>query len=127
MLTSEEFRDALAKGRGRAVQYVRAASAEAVRDVLLDACIQCKAYDTQCEGFRADWLFGMIELTGEPGYYREKILEAIPSSRDADSYDFWQLYYLAKEFASRGDAECREVLYREFDLMVDDNNIGGCE
>ena len=126
-LTREEFQDALKKGLGRAVRHVRSSPSEVVREDFLDACVHCKAYDTQCEGFRTDWLFGMIELTGELDYYRGKILEAIPASRDADSYDFWQLYYLAKEYAIRGDAECRTVLYREFDLLVDDNNIGGAD
>ncbi|MCL2622974.1 MAG: hypothetical protein FWD31_04830 [Planctomycetaceae bacterium] len=126
-LTREEFQDALKKGLGRAVRHVKNSPPELVREDLLDTCTHCKAYDTQCEGFRADWLFGMIELTGEQDYYREKILEAVPENRDADSYDFWQLYHLAKEFAIRGDSECRTVLYREFDLMVDDNNIGGAD
>ena len=121
------FRDALAKGMGRAVRYVRESSAETVREDLLDACIHCRTYDAQCEGHRADWLFNMIELTGEPEFYRAKILKTIPTVRDTDSYDFWQLYYLLKEFAIRGDAECRTALYHEFDLLVDDNNIGGAD
>ena len=126
-LTPDEFRNALAKGQGRAVRHVRESSAEAVRDALLDACVCCKTYDTQCEGFRADWLYQMIELTGEMEFYRKQILNVISNNRDADSYDLWQLYYLVNEFAKRGDAECRTVLYREFDLLVDDNNIGGAD
>ena len=128
-LTRDEFRNALAKGQGRVVQHVRQSSADTVRDALLDACIHCRAYDTQCEGFRADWLFNMIELTGEPDHYRTKILEAIPASYggDTDYYDFWQLYYLLKEFAIRGDAECRMALYRAFDLLVDHNDICGAD
>ena len=126
-LTIDEFRDALAKGRGRAAQHIRGSSADVVREVLLDACLQCKTYDAQCEGSRADWLFQLIKLTGEPDFYRAKILEAIPASRDTDSYDYHQLYYLIKEFALQGDAECHKILYREFDLMVDDNNINGAD
>lgn len=124
-LTSDEFRDALAKGMGRAVRHVHESSADATCTILLDACVHCKAYDTQCEGFRADWLYRLIEMTGEPDFYRTKIIEAIPTSRDVNSYDFWQLYHLLKEFALRGDVECRKILYREFDLLVDDDNIGG--
>jgi hypothetical protein len=127
MLTPDEFCDALAKGLGRAVRHVREVSADMVRNMLLEACLRCKTYDTQCEGYRTSWLFNMVELTGESDYYREKILEAIPASRDTDDYNFWQLFYLIKEYAIRGDEECRTALYREFDLMVDDNNIGGAD
>ena len=74
-MTPDEFRNALAKGQGRAVRHVRESSAEAVRDALLDACVRCKTYDTQCEGFRADWLYQMIELTGEMKFYRKQILD----------------------------------------------------
>gem|GEM_PF-633181 len=132
--TPEKFRNALAKGLGRAVRYVRETSADAVREILLDACLHCKTYDAQCEGSRADWLFKLIELTKEPDYYRAKILEAIPENRKTNpddfwlpSYDFWQLYKLVKEFAARGDTECRTVLYREFDMLVNDNNISGAD
>ena len=43
-LTADEFRDVLAKGRGRAAQHIRGSSADVVREVLLDACLQCKTY-----------------------------------------------------------------------------------
>lgn len=119
-LTPSEFRDALTKGTGRAVAYVRNAPAAEVREALLDACLHCKAYDAQCEGMRVDWLYHLIELSGEPGYYRQKISEALPESRNDEyySYDYWAMYGLMKEFAMRGDDEARTVLYREFDRQI---------
>lgn len=119
-LTLSEFRDALTKGTGRAVAYVRNAPAAEVREALLDACLHCKAYDAQCEGMRVDWLYHLIELSGESGYYRQKISDALPESRDDEfySYDYWAMYGLMKEFALRGDEEARAVLYREFDRQI---------
>ena len=49
-LISDEFRNALAKGQGRAVLHVRESSADAVRDALLDALLSYQGRERRFGG-----------------------------------------------------------------------------
>ncbi len=115
-LTPEQFRDALAKGLGRAMQYVRAAPPETVRKDLLHACLNFLGYSVQEEGTRSAWHFQMIEMTGEPGFYRDKILDALkhatPDKNNLDTVT--SLLTLAYQFAIRGDHEAGTSVIRKY-------------
>jgi hypothetical protein len=63
----DAFRDALAKGSGRAHLMLAAAEpdeAAAFADALLDACLHDRAYDLQSEGGRGSWLSELVEQAG---------------------------------------------------------------
>ncbi len=116
-LTREEFRDALHKGLGRAVQHVRSANPSEVRDELLYACLHNVAHDPQLESSRAPWLVKMIQLSGEVNFYRREIFKSYfntPDGRFA-TWDNLQLFQIMCQFAIHGDTEAREEMYRVFD------------
>ena len=118
-MNREEFQNALRKGLGRAVQHVRNSLPETVRDDLAHACTHFLGMNRQEEsGGRAEWLFSMIEATGEPDFYRQKVIAALEQTPDDggdDSETFNELYSLLTEFAVRGDAESLAVMRRRFD------------
>jgi len=116
-MTRKEFQDALQKGLGRAVQHVRNSPPEEVRDDLAHACTCYLGYDLQCEGSRVPWLFGMIEVSGEPEFYRQKIISAMEQISDDpdDPRTLYELYDLLGEFAFRGDAEVLALMQRRFE------------
>jgi hypothetical protein len=111
MMDVQEFQHLLELGLGRAILYLRDHDARPYRDVILHACLHNLAYDKQCEGNRAEYLFDIIQLTGESEFYRERILTGLATlSDDWDS----QLYDLARLFAQHGDAHARQVMYDTF-------------
>ena len=118
------FEDALRKGLGRAAQFVRELPQQVVRENLLPACLESWVYDAQCEPARVPWLFRLIELSGEPEFYRKPILEALeitPKSVEAVNWSWWdgyQLVELAVHFAKQGDAEARDAVYRKYDMAM---------
>ena len=120
-MNREEFQNALRKGLGRAVQHVRNSPPETVRADLAHACTHFLGMNLQEEsGGRAEWLFSMIEASGEPDFYRRKVIEALeqmPDNPDPgdDSETFNELYRLLTEFAVRGNAESLVVMRRRFD------------
>jgi hypothetical protein len=59
-LSRDEFGDALAKGLGRALLYVKTYGLDRVKDLVLHACLHDLSYDAQIEGSRAKWLFAMF-------------------------------------------------------------------
>ncbi|MGD0999683.1 MAG: hypothetical protein ABSA67_03190 [Candidatus Brocadiia bacterium] len=112
-LTSTQFRDALAKGLGRAVEHVRSQPARSVRGDLLYACLHNLRYDYWFEEGRDDWLMELINLTGDAEFYRCRIVRALAKARKRKDVD--QLFVLAALFAGRGDAESRQAVYERFD------------
>ena len=127
LCTPEEFDDALRKGLGRAVGHVRAASAETVRKQLLHACTNYLGYDLQCEGSRALWLYEMLTLTGEAGWYCDEVLKVLDQIRafPEDSRNLYEMIHLLAVFVRKGHTELRDVLLRKiFGFEASDDVIG---
>lgn len=106
------FRDALAKGLGRAVVHVRRYSQRYVRAHLLYACLHDLSYDPQLEDSRAEWLMGLVDRTHDGEFYRKRILTALVKSRNNRHLD--HLFTFAGLFAQRGDKQAREAIYEKF-------------
>ncbi len=101
-------------GLGRPILHLRDHASRPYSETILDACLHDTVYDRQCEGGRARYLFDVIAATGEPGYYRDRILAAsAPEMLDGD--DGEQILGLLGLFATQGDAEARAQLYTVFD------------
>ena len=119
-LTREQFRDALRKGLGRAAIHVRLHGDEDVRDDLLEACLRDVAIDAQCEGNRGEWLYSIIELTKDVGFYRDPVLRAL-ADLHPDRDTTWtasQLFAIAANFAEDGYSEARQIIYEVFDRQL---------
>ncbi len=105
--TFEQQRDALQKGLGRAVMWAKAGLLN--NDILLDACLNDQRFDKQCEPLRADWLWGMIQMTDNTGPFRGPVLTALANLEESTSTR--QLCALACKYASLGDHIFRSRLY----------------
>ncbi len=117
-ISRDEFRDALAKGLGRALLYVKTYGLDRVKDLVLYACLHDVSYDAQIEGSRAKWLFAMF--VGSPYYleFREAILARIVV--EDETWVLLQLCGLAREMALMGDSIGEQALvdriYRQANL-----------
>jgi len=63
-MNTELFAEWLFRGLGRPYLYLQSHDSTPYLDVLLHACLYNPVYDRQCEGSRANYLFGLISLTG---------------------------------------------------------------
>jgi hypothetical protein len=59
-LTREQFADAVSKGLGRAMMYVKRYGIDDIADILLDACVRNKIYDAECENRRTEWIYAIF-------------------------------------------------------------------
>lgn len=108
----QEFKRILDIGLGRAILFLQNHDARPYRGAMLDACLRNTAYDPQIEGSRAPYLRGVIALTAEEAFFRDRILAALASSgRD---WDAEQLFRLAATYAGEGDQHARRVLYAKY-------------
>jgi len=108
--TTEQQRDALQKGLGRAKQWARAG--KLADESLLEACLEDQRHDTQLEETRAEWLWGMVQEAGAAERFRAPILHAV--QRLDDERSACQLVQLAFYYAKGGDeaflARLREIV-----------------
>ena len=81
-MDEDQFRHLLQLGHGRAILYARDHSVEGFRNVILDACLHCRAYDAQMEGTRASYMLDLLDLMPGKGSYYDEVLNALPGSGD---------------------------------------------
>ena len=113
-MNEAEYRRILDAGMGRAVSaLVSETDADAYHETTLDACLRYTAFDPATEGSRSNYLFRVIEATGNLPAYRDSIL-AVLSQSIASRYDRAQHFALAARFAQRGDMVARQAMYRAF-------------
>ena len=64
---------------------------------LLDACLNDKRVDRQCEDKRGEWKWRLISVTGKASKFREPLLNA--HRNESDGYNASQLCHIALHFA----------------------------
>lgn len=110
-LTKLEFAAALKRGQGRALQYVRQHGLSEVGDLVLESCLKNPAYDRQCEGSRAAWLFRMFLDSEDYDRFSAAILSELSSlPSEANCYDLEHLCELAALMAKAGDEAAASAL-----------------
>jgi hypothetical protein len=111
-LSSDEFCDALRKGHGRVALHLEKHGVGEFADEILHACTHNLVYDQQCEGGREDWLLTLIDLTGNESFYRNRLLDVVPSISEERDLD--QILWLLATFARRGCERSRQAIYARF-------------
>lgn len=80
-------------------------------DLVLESCLKNPAYDRQCEGSRAAWLFRMFQDSEDYDRFSAAILSELSSlPSEADSYDLEHLCELAALMAKAGDEAAATAL-----------------
>lgn len=110
-MNQQQFADYLFKGLGRPHLYLQQHPTTAFHDTLLHACLYNPCYDRQCEGWRAEYLQRLIDVSPDASSYPQPILDALADPDD--EMDREQLFDFALIFARRGDATARRVLYEQ--------------
>ena len=113
-MEAQEFERLLHIGLGRAILFAQTHDLAPYSDRILHACLHNIAYDPQCEGSRARYMFDIIHLTDQVQFYREHILAALARSEPSGDWDSYQLFDFARLFAQSGDTVARQLIYDTF-------------
>jgi hypothetical protein len=108
-MNQQQFAGYLFQGLGRPYLHLRQHHAAPYREQLLHACLYNPVYDSQCAESRATYLHEIIELTDDPAWYTQRLLEGL-AARD-DEMDIGQLLDFALIFACRGNSLARRLMY----------------
>jgi hypothetical protein len=120
-----DFSFALRRGLGRAVQYTRDNGVDGVADSLLANCLKNMAYDRQCEGSKAEWLFEMIGSSRQFDWFASSILDGLMVAED--DYDLDHLCRFASLIARRGTMRAADLLREKVLGQSFDGSLFGIE
>lgn len=116
-----DFERGLAQGLGRPLRVLQKHRVRPYREAILHACTHDLRYDGQCEDVRGDYLYEVIQATGEPEYYRGKILSALLAPIEEEAV--FQMLQIARRFAQEGDALSRAAIYSVIVREAADNEF----
>jgi len=83
-MTSDQFRDAIAKGLGRMIQYLRADPSDPHLDIIREACTHWLGYDLQVDDPRSEYLLEIIRLSGHGPELRKAAIAVLRESEVVD-------------------------------------------
>jgi hypothetical protein len=109
---ANQYREILRLGLGRAILYAQSHDQSGLRDVILDACLHCYAYDIQCEGTRASYMYDLVGCLPDKEFYYDRILESLKESRD--DWDTAQRFHFAACLALDGNADAKRAMYANY-------------
>jgi hypothetical protein len=122
-MDTELFAEWLFCGLGCPYLYLQGHDSTPYHQALLHACLYNPVYDRQCEGTRAEYLFGLIALSHDPSTFQKQIIDAFATPDDA--MDLEQLFDFALLFAQAGDPRSRQLMYEQFSAHAGDGNDFG--
>jgi hypothetical protein len=115
LMDRDTFQAALERGLGRALLFLRANPNAPVSDIVLECCLRNTTYDPQCEGSRADYLYEILEATGQAEVLGKQIMTALAED-NVEDWDQQQVMDITQEFAERKkDPWAREILYKLYE------------
>jgi hypothetical protein len=110
-MDQEQFAHYLGQGLGRPHLWLREHDSAPYSAALLHACLYNPRYDPQCEGSRATYLYELLQLTSDPQWFRQQLLDALAQPDEDMATD--QLLDFAGLYARAGDTAARELLYQQ--------------
>jgi hypothetical protein len=113
----ESFESWLRKGLGRAVTFLAQNREAPFRNAVLHACLHNITYDAQCEEGRGEYLWMLIEHSGDRKFFRDAVVQHLTQPCHEADYEWPQIFYVAQQFATEGDSEMRLSMYSAFDVL----------
>jgi hypothetical protein len=119
------FFDSLKLGTGKAYIILKENNSIDFSDLIVKGAIENFAYDAQCEGSRANYIFRLIQKSKQ----KEKIISTILTkliNKKTGDYGLDQLCDLAVLFYKNGNLKAKEALYKRFEKnLLDEYEICG--
>lgn len=112
-MTKKEVKQAIQRGLGRGLLAVRK-DPERYRDLVLWACGQNLAFDTQCEGARTWYIWQLVSCYEDKGPFRDVVAEKLRNKQPDWGWDIFCFSELLGWFAQNGDPEAERVLWEKY-------------
>jgi len=117
MTPRQQFKKAIHLGTGDAYLIQKQNPNLDLTKEILHAATQNLAYDRQCEGNRAWYIYNIINASAFKEEILKKILALLLFKKD-DQYALDQMCTIAALYASQGNIKAREALYKRFQKNI---------
>lgn len=108
-----QFFNSLKCGTGEAYLLMKRYPKIDFSNHIIKGVLKNYAYDGQCEGSRAQYIFELISLSKQQDKIRKTVLHGL-ATEQTDTWTLTHLFELAKFYAERGDTEVKEAIYSCF-------------
>ncbi|MFN6433014.1 hypothetical protein [Eubacterium callanderi] len=120
-MKKSEFKYAMQRGLGSCMLALESArDIEQYRDLVLWGCLRELAFDPQCEGSRARYLYELAAHFGDETYFVEPVVAALKKMRSTSGRQLWLFIHYCEIllcFAEAGNAAARAALYEKYDAL----------
>lgn len=108
-----QFFNSLKRGTGEAYLISKSNPNIDFSNQIIKGALNIFAYDGQCEGNRAQYIFDIIDISKQKTKIRKAILKGLAIEND-DTWNLTHLFALTKLYADKGDTEARRAIYDRF-------------
>lgn len=109
-----QFFNSLKRGTGEAYLIIKGYPKIDFSDLIIKGAITNYSFDSQCEGSRATYIYGLIKLCKQ----KNKIVKAVLKKLQSEKNDYWgleQMCDLALMFYKSGYIDAKTALYDRFE------------
>lgn len=123
----KEFCQKINRGLGSIISFLRDYKKNNRRytKAIIYTCTHNTAYDPQCDGSKAQYLWEVIQLSVDSDFIQDKVLEALRITEEG--WDLIQIYELANLFCKNGNIKARQVMREQFKYNEAFNTFLGAE
>ncbi|WP_312747899.1 hypothetical protein [Sphingobacterium multivorum] len=112
-ILKRQFLHALKRGTGEAYLIVKEHPEIDFSNQIIQGALNIFAYDGQCEGDRATYIFEIISISTQKDKIRRAVLQGLAKEQD-DTWNLTHLFALAKLYAQQNDTEAKQAIYDRF-------------
>lgn len=112
-ILKRQFLHALKRGTGEAYLIVKDNPKIDFSNQVIKGALNIFAYDGQCEGDRAVYIFEIISISKQKDKIRKAILQGLASEQN-NTWNLTHLFALVKLYAQQNDVEAKQAIYGRF-------------
>lgn len=108
-----QFLNSLKRGTGEAYLIAKSNPNIDFSNQIIKGALNIFAYDGQCEGNRAQYIFDIISLSKQKTKVRKAVLKGLANESD-NTWNLTHLFALTKLYAEKCDTEAKQAIYDRF-------------
>lgn len=108
-----QFINSLKRGTGEAYLISKTNPEIDFSNQIIKGALNIFAYDGQCEGDRAKYIFDIISISKQKDKIRKAVLQGL-ATEQSDTWNLTHLFALAKLYAQQNDIEVKQAIYDRF-------------
>ncbi len=117
-MNKKDFKRYMMQGLGRCnIVLQKSEKIEKYKDVVLWGCLHNLAFDTQCEGTRADYVYKLTKFFDDEEYFLNPLVEAYEKYKSKDLWQFHHLTLLLQCFAADGKETALDSLRKKYKFL----------